>query len=178
MKKCLIVVDYQNDFVEGSLGFEGAKNLDIHICNKIMDYVKNNDDVYFTLDTHYEDYFSTMEGQKLPIKHCIKDTYGYQLYGYTSNLRNIATKTFEKNTFGSLELAHYLKDLEYDEITLCGLVSNICVFTNAVLIKSALPNAKIMVDASIVGSNDLVMQEKSFDMLENLHIEVINRKRG
>ena len=178
MKKCLIVVDYQNDFVEGSLGFEGAKDLDVHICNKIMEYVKNNDDVFFTLDTHDENYSSTVEGQKLPIKHCIKDTYGHQLYGYTSNLRNIATRTFEKTTFGSEELAHYLKDEEFEEITLCGLVSNICVFANAVLIKSALPNSKIMVDASIVGSNDLVMQEKSFDMLENLHIEVINRKRG
>jgi nicotinamidase-related amidase len=178
MKRCLVVVDYQNDFVEGSLGFEGAKDLDLCIYNKIMEYVKNNDDVFFTLDTHTEDYLQTEEGKKLPVVHCVKDTYGYQLYGYTSNLRNIAQKVFEKDTFGSLELAHYLRDNRYKEITFCGLVSNICVFSNAVLTKNACKDAKIIVDASIVGSNDLEMQEKSFDVLENLHIDVINRKRG
>lgn len=179
MKKCLIIIDFQNDFVEGSLGFEGTKNLDLPIYNKAMDYIKNNDDIIFTLDCHYDDtYLDTNEGLNLPIKHCIKDSYGYQIYGFTCSLQHVARKVFEKGTFGSIELANYLRDKDYSEITFCGLVSNICVLTNAIITKTLLPEAKIIVDASLVGSNNLELQEKSFDILENLHINVVNRIRG
>ena len=89
---------------------------------------------------------------------------------------NAAKEIIEKDTFGSIDLAIILKNEEYEEITFCGLVSNICVFTNAVMAKTMLPNSKIIVDASLVSSNDLTLQDKSFDILENLHIEVINRK--
>ena len=176
MKKCLVVVDYQNDFVDGSLGFEDATKLDKPIYDKITEYVKNNEDVYFTLDTHYENYLETVEGKKLPITHCIKNTNGHNIYGMVGSLTSVAKEIIEKDTFGSIDLAIILKNEEYEEITFCGLVSNICVFTNAVMAKTMLPNSKIIVDASLVSSNDLNLQNKSFDILENLHIEVINRK--
>lgn len=81
MKKCLIVVDYQNDFVSGSLGFEKAKTLELGIANKINSYHVNGDDVIFTLDTHYDDYMDSYEGKHLPVPHCIENTDGYKLYG-------------------------------------------------------------------------------------------------
>ena len=82
---------------------------------------------------------------------------------------------FEKNTFGSLDLLHYLEEKRYDVIELVGVVSNICVISNAILAKAAQPEAQIIVDAQCVASNDPAMQEKAFDILENLHIDVVNR---
>ena len=81
MKKLLLVIDYQNDFVSGSLGFEQAVSLEAPICDKIEVYLKNGDDVIFTLDTHDQNYASTQEGKKLPVPHCLKGTHGWQVYG-------------------------------------------------------------------------------------------------
>ena len=116
----------------------------------------------------------TMEGSKLPVKHCIKGSEGWKIHE-SVNYIPLAKKVFEKPTFPSLELANYLKEHEYDEVELCGLVSNICVISNAVMVKAALPNAKIFIDAKATDSFDKALQEKCFDVLEGLHIEVINR---
>ena len=174
MKKLLVVVDYQKDFVDGALGFEGAELIADVIKNKIETYLNNNDDVIFTLDTHEENYMDTMEGHKLPVKHCIKNSDGWKVYESCDYL-NKAKMVFEKPTFPSLDLANYLKDTSYDEVELCGLVSNICVISNAVMVKSALPNANIFIDAKATDSFDKVLQDKCFDVLEGLHIKVINR---
>ena len=174
MRKLLIVVDFQNDFVDGSLGFEKAKELDSIIYNKIVKYKKNNYDVIYTFDTHYEEYLDTLEGQKLPVKHCILGTSGHDLYGTVSSLYNKEEDvTFLKETFPSLELANYLKEHPYDEIELCGLVSNICVLTNVVMVKAALPNAKIIVDRSATASFDEKLNKETFDILNGIHVEVI-----
>ena len=174
MNKLLIIVDYQNDFINGSLGFQGAEKISIVIKEKIEKYLKEGNDIIFTLDTHEEDYMNTMEGNKLPVKHCIKGSEGWKLHE-SVNYIPLAKKVFEKPTFPSLELANYLFDHNYDEVELCGLVSNICVISNAVMVKSALPNAKIVIDAKATDSFDKVLQEKCFDVLEGLHIDVINR---
>ena len=174
MSKLLIIVDYQNDFVDGALGFEGADKISIVIKEKIEQYLKEQNDIIFTLDTHEENYMETMEGSKLPVKHCIKGSEGWKIHE-SVNYIPLAKKVFEKPTFPSLELANYLKEHEYDEVELCGLVSNICVISNAVMVKSALPNAKIFIDAKATDSFDKPLQEKCFDVLEGLHIEVINR---
>ena len=81
MKKLLLVIDYQNDFVSGSLGFEQAVSLEDPICRKIESYLKNGDDIIFTLDTHGQDYSSTQEGKKLPVPHCLKGSDGWKVYG-------------------------------------------------------------------------------------------------
>ena len=175
MKKLLIVVDYQYDFVNGSLGFEGAEKLIPIIKEKIETYLNNNDDIIYTLDTHEENYLSTtMEGKILPIKHCLKNSEGWKVVSEVDYLDK-AIKVFEKPTFPSLDLANYLKDKEYQEVELCGLVSNICVMTNAVMVKASLPNAKIIVDAKATDSFNKDLHEKCLDILEGIHISVINR---
>ena len=174
MKKLLIVVDYQVDFVSGALGFEGAELIGSVIKEKIESYLKENNDVIFTLDTHYENYMDTMEGNKLPVPHCIKGSEGWKVVEEVNYLDR-AIKVFEKPTFPSLELASFLKDKDYQEVELCGLVSNICVLTNAVMVKASLPNARIVIDSNATDSFDKVLQDKCFDVLEGIHIEVINR---
>ena len=174
MKKLLVVVDYQNDFVDGALGFIGAELLADTIKEKIENYLNNNNDVIFTLDTHNEKYMDTHEGKNLPVIHCVKGSEGWKVNKKVDYLDK-AIKVFEKPTFPSLDLANYLKDSDYEEVELCGLLSNICVISNAVMVKSALPNANIFIDAKATDSFDKVLQNKCFDVLEGLHIKVINR---
>ena len=172
MKRLLIVVDYQVDFVNGSLGFNDAVKLEDGIVDKILEFKNNGDDVIFTLDTHYEDYLETFEGVNLPFKHCIKNTIGHDIYGKVKEL-SYSHKLFEKETFGSSKLFHYLMEKEYSEVHLCGVVTNICVISNAVISKSALPNAKIVIYKDLVASNDPVMGEKALEIMANLHMEII-----
>lgn len=171
MKKLLIVVDYQNDFVNGSLGFPKAIDIEENIVKKINEYIKNNDEIIFTLDTHYENYMKTKEGENLPIPHCIKDTKGHELYGKVKDLAN-GHLLIEKETFGSKELMKYLENKEYKSVELIGVVTNICVLSNAVIVKAMLPNTEIIVDSSCLSSNDEVLEQKALDILKNLHIIV------
>lgn len=175
MKKLLIVVDYQNDFVSGSLGFEKAKMLDSVIANKIKTYRDNGDAVAFTFDTHADSYLSTQEGQKLPIPHCIEGTPGWELYGETAAMRRDGDPVFRKNTFGSSSLFDWLRENPFDVIELAGLVLNICVISNAVLSKAAQPEAEIVVDAKATASVDDAICEATLDVLEGLQITVQNR---
>lgn len=120
--KLLLVIDYQNDFVDGSLGFDKAKELEDKIYQKIMAYHNNHDEVVFTYDTHHENYLDTQEGHKLPIAHCIEGTQGWELYGKIKNLEGYKIK---KNTFGASELFAFLKNSRYSEIELVGLQQGI-----------------------------------------------------
>lgn len=178
MKKCLIIVDYQNDFVDGSLGFTRAIDLEYPIANKIDEYRKNGDDVIFTLDTHGENYMQTREGRFLPIEHCIKGSNGHKLYGAVGKRLLEGDKCFFKPSFGSDELYEYLKDSNYSSIELVGVVTNICVISNAILAKTACPEIDIIVDASCVASNDNAINEKALDVMEGLQIKIINRNGG
>jgi nicotinamidase-related amidase len=175
MKKCLIVVDYQNDFIDGALGFDDAINIKDSIISKIKHYHKNGDDVIFTKDTHNNDYLNSEEGRNLPVIHCVKGTIGHEIQTDVKSYMDQLDLLFEKDTFPSLELGIYLRDKEYEEIELCGLVSNICVLSNAVIAKSALPNAHIKVDALATKSFDKTLHEKALDIMEGLHVEVVNR---
>ena len=171
MKKILIVVDFQNDFVTGSLGFEAAQNIESRILERIAEARAEGAEVLFTMDTHLEDYMDTVEGQFLPVPHCIRGTDGWRL---TPALEAVAKEgeCLEKPTFPSLELGEYLRKGEYDEVELIGVVTNICVISNAVMVKAALPNAKIVVDSSACASNDPALELKSYDIMRNLHIVV------
>ena len=110
MKKLLIVVDYQKDFVNGSLGFKEAEDLDEYLASLI-----DQDDVIFTFDTHQNNYLETQEGKNLPIEHCIKNSDGWELYGKVNTAKKEYDICIEKTTFGSLELGNYLKGKVYSQ---------------------------------------------------------------
>ena len=185
MKKLLIVVDYQNDFVDGALGFEGAELLDSRIAQKIDEYREAGDTVCFTFDTHRNNYLETQEGQKLPIPHCIEGTEGYELYGEVANKLLESDSVFRKPTFGSTSLFTRLMERQrvatevgsapYESIELVGLVSNMCVLSNAIIARTACPDVPIIVDASCTAAPDPTLHEKALDVLESLQIEVTNR---
>lgn len=175
MKRLLLVIDYQNDFVNGALGFSGAEKLEDAIVRKIDAAIAAGDDVVFTLDTHEEDYLTTQEGKNLPVAHCLRGTPGRELYGRVAD-RAQGCLCLEKETFGSSALFHYLEDHPYEEIELCGLVSSICVISNAVIAKTAQPQAAILIDAACTAAPDAAMNEKTLDVLENLQVRVTNRK--
>lgn len=112
----------------------------------VVEKVRNTDaDIVYTQDTHYDNYADTQEGKKLPVKHCIKNTEGWELI---SELKDIpALKGFEKNTFGSVELAEWIKEKGYTEVELTGVCTDICVISNAMTIKAVNPEVEISVDA-------------------------------
>ena len=176
MKKLLLVVDYQKDFVDGALGFPGAEKLDGPIAQKIAAYRAAGDDVAFTLDTHGEDYLNTQEGRKLPVVHCVHGTEGWGLYGETAKSVQVGDGMIQKPAFPSLELGNWLREKGYDQIELVGLVSYICVISNAIVAKAALPEAEIMVDAACTAGPDPQLHQKCLDLMEQgLQITVINR---
>lgn len=176
MKKLLVVVDYQKDFIDGTLGFPDAKTLDEAIAKKVDAYHKERDaTVIYTQDTHGKNYAKTQEGRKLPIPHCIRDTEGWEVYGLTAEACGSRDLVIEKPTFGSMELMEICEEEQFEQVELVGLVSNICVLTNAVLLKTALSEAEIIVDAACTACADPVMNEKALDVMEGLQITVINR---
>lgn len=177
MEKYLFVIDYQKDFVDGALGFPGAEKLDAAIAAKVRAYGKGR--VYFTRDTHFENYLHTREGRNLPVTHCIKGTDGWQVYGDTANaLAEMEAPAIDKLVFGmdisDPAIAAVLPETA-DEIELVGLVSNICVVSNAVVLQSKYPEATIIVDASCTDSFDKTLHEKVLDVLAGFQVRVINR---
>lgn len=185
MKRLLVVVDYQNDFVDGALGFEGAELLDGKIAEKIDAYREAGDNVCFTFDTHHKDYLETQEGKNLPIPHCLEGTPGHDLYGEVATKLHETDEVFMKPTFGSTALFERLAKrqcvaaevgtLPYESIEFVGLVSNMCVLSNAVMARAACPDVPIIVDASCTAAPDPETHEKALDILEGLQIKVINR---
>lgn len=171
----LIVVDYQVDFVTGALGFPEAKAIEEAVCNKIQARSKEGYDIIFTFDTHEPDYLSTREGRKLPVSHCQRGSEGWNLYGRTAELLRLGMG-FEKNAFGSLELAQYLRDKKYRRVELIGVVTQLCVLSCTVLAAAALPESDIIVDAACCASPNGPLHESALDVLEALQITVANRK--
>jgi nicotinamidase-related amidase len=173
MPKCLIVVDYQNDFVCGALGFAGAEALDGAIAEKIGEYRANGDTVVFTFDTHGGDYLETQEGRNLPVPHCIEGTDGHELYGETAKAALPSDRRFRKPAFGSGELYEFLKATPFESIELVGLVSNICVLSAAVLAKTAQPETPVIVDSACTAGPDPALHEAALKVMEGLQISVI-----
>ena len=137
MKRLLIVVDMQNDFITGSLGTREAQQAVEPVVRKVLEYKEKGDEVVFTLDTHFENYSETQEGRRLPVPHCIKGTEGWKL---CPQLEGFDGKRFEKHTFGSRECADYAAKGGYDQIELIGVCTDICVVS--------MPETPIKVDAA------------------------------
>ena len=176
MKRLLIVVDYQIDFVTGSLGFPKAETLEEPICRKIAAYRNAGDEIVFTFDTHGEDYMTTVEGKTLPVPHCSRLSNGWQLFGKVASLKSHKDIVFEKPTFGSAGLLTYLQEHPYSSIELCGLVTNMCVLSNAVIAKTAQPDTDIIIDSACTASFDDVLHEKALDVLASIHLTILNRQ--
>ena len=177
MNRYLFVIDYQNDFVDGALGFPGAENLDGRIADKVRAYGKGH--VLFTRDTHFENYLQTREGRNLPVPHCLKGSHGWQVYGKTAQaLAEVEAPAIDKLSFGmdvtDPATAAVLPETA-DEIELVGLVSNICVVSNAVVLQSRYPQATVIVDAACTDSFDKSLNSKVLDVLEGLQVTVTGK---
>ena len=130
----------------------------------------------FTLDTHQENYLDTQEGRKLPVPHCLMNSEGWQLYGKTGQaIDRSRDMVVCKPAFPSLWLANWLKGQGYDQVEMAGLVSYLCVLSNAIMVKAALPEAEIIVDASCTAGPDPALHAKGLDVMEALQITVLNR---
>lgn len=184
--KLLIVVDYQNDFVDGSLGFEKAKAIENRLVIKIEKHIQEGGIVLFTMDTHKNDYLTTREGKSLPVEHCIEKTDGWELHGKIKEVFNKYVKDHVcymmlKDTFGmdmglDLGALKIRKIIESSsEIEMCGVATNICVLSVAVSVQSIAVNTPITIDASCCASFDDDLHEKALDVMEGLQINVINR---
>ena len=177
MNRYLFVIDYQKDFVDGALGFPGAEKLDAKIAEKVRAYGKGR--VFFTRDTHFDNYLSTREGRNLPVVHCMKDTPGWQVYGETAKaLAEVEAPGIDKLVFGmdvTDPATAKVLPASADEIELVGLVSNICVVSNAVVLQSKYPEATIIVDAACTDSFDKSLHEKVLDVLEGFQVKVTGR---
>ena len=167
--KYLIVVDMQNDFVNGSLGSEAAEKT----VSGILDKIKGFDGkIIFTRDTHFDDYLQTQEGKNLPVSHCIKDTDGWQI---VDELSEYAETVVDKAAFGSMDLPNVIGEFSDDveEIQLCGLCTDICVISNAVILKSAFPEAEIVIDSSCCAGVSETSHNTALDAMRALQMKII-----
>ncbi len=170
MKKLLVVVDMQNDFITGSLGTNEAPKIIKNVAGKIRKYEENGSNVVYTRDTHFSDYDKTQEGIKLPVSHCVRGTEGWQI---EKSLQKEGMVIFDKPTFGSIELAEFAKAEEFSEIELCGLCTDICVIANAIVLKTYLPEAKIQVDAKCCAGTTPENHKNALSAMKMCQIEVL-----
>lgn len=175
MKKFLIIVDMQNDFITGSLGTPEAQA----ILPRVVKHIEETPEdvkIIFTQDTHMKNYLDTAEGKKLPIEHCIRGTVGWEIPGVLTNGLD-KPFIFEKPTFGSLELMDYLYDhigKDQDaEIEFCGLCTDICVVSNVLLAKAHFPEAKIVVNSSLCAGATPETHEAALTTMKMCQIDVI-----
>ena len=141
MRKILVVIDMQNDFIDGSLGTKEAQQIVPRVVEKMKEYDPWN--IYLTRDTHYENYLDTQEGRNLPVEHCIEGTHGWQLNDAVARAAEKAT-VIDKPTFGYTGWG----DMEFEKIELVGLCTDICVISNAMIAKAFLPEVPVTVDAA------------------------------
>ena len=175
--KILIVIDMQNDFLHGALKNEYGIKIIPGVVEKIKEYKANNCQIIATRDTHYSDYLKTQEGEKLPVPHCIKDTYGWQIEESIATALGVCL-TFDKPTFGSTMLSDYLRETYYRcmkdiQIEIVGVCTDICVISNAMLIKAVLPDAKICVNSALCAGVTPLSHQTALDAMNACHIDII-----
>jgi len=172
MKKILIVVDMQNDFIDGSLGTNESQLIINNVKIKIYEYYKRGDWVIFTRDTHYSNYLSTSEGKKLPITHCIKDTYGWKI---ADGLEVKGCIYVNKSTFGWLHWKETFNkyNIKFEEIELVGLYTDICVVSNAIILKAAFPDVEITVEMDCCAGVTPKTHKAALETMKMCQINVI-----
>lgn len=173
MKKILVVVDMQKDFVDGALGSKEAVAIVPAVVKKIEGF---DGEIFATFDTHYENYMDTSEGQKLPVPHCIKGTDGWELDAdVAAALAKKAYTPVEKRTFGSVELPDLIRKTVGDEtftLEVIGLCTDICVVSNALILKASFPETPIAVDASCCAGVTVAGHEAALETMRSCQIDV------
>lgn len=170
MNKLLVVVDMQKDFIDGSLGSKEAELIVPNVKKKIEEYLIAGDEVIFTLDTHENNYLDTQEGKHLPVIHCIKGTAGWEL---DDSLKEFSGKRFEKNTFGSPAMGSYIGEGTYESIELIGVCTDICVISNAMLLKAFFPEIPIMVDSTCCAGVTPASHENALNAMKMCQITIL-----
>jgi nicotinamidase-related amidase len=170
IKKALIVVDMQHDFVDGALGSAAAQAIVPNVKKRIAEYKENEDYVLFTKDTHYTGYMNTNEGKHLPVPHCISGTYGWRIL---DELYEEGDHVVMKPTFGYIPLATINGLREADEIELIGLCTDICVMSNAIILKAAFPEKTISVNLDCTAATSEKTFEASVEIFKSCQIELI-----
>lgn len=165
LMKTLVVIDMQNDFINGSLGTKEAVDIVEKVKNKIAEYAKSGNKIIYTRDTHFDDYLSTPEGKKLPVVHCVKGTHGWQI---ADGLYVDGSDIIDKPSFGYTEWGKY----DFDKIELIGLCTDICVVSNALILKALFPNAEISVDASCCAGVTPETHNAALDTMKMCQIDI------
>ncbi|MBE6896004.1 MAG: cysteine hydrolase [Ruminococcaceae bacterium] len=176
MKRLLIVVDMQNDFIDGALGTKEAEAIVEKVVKKIEEW---DGDIVFTLDTHFSDYLSTQEGRNLPVMHCIENTDGWQINGKVKAAAEKKNKTvgmFKKVTFGSAALAEFIKDGNYECAEFIGLCTDICVISNVMVTKAAAPEMPITVDASCCAGVTPQSHKNALEAMKMCQISIVGEE--
>lgn len=171
--KLLVVVDMQKDFVDGALGTKEAQAITHNVVEKVKEEKAAGSEIIFTLDTHEVNYLETAEGKNLPVEHCIRETEGWKLIPSLRPLSD-GCQIIEKPTFGSTRLAHLAAAGKYDEIELIGLCTDICVISNALLLKAAVPETPISVDASCCAGVTPVSHKNALEAMKMCQIIIKN----
>ena len=169
--KALIVVDMQNDFIDGTLGTVEAVAIVDAVADRIRSARANGEAIWFTRDTHETDYMTTQEGRKLPVPHCIRGTAGWKI---SPKLEVADSPVIDKPTFGSFELAEAMAKLEgLESVELLGLCTDICVISNAMLIKARLPELTVCVNAACCAGVTPASHENALNAMKMCQIEII-----
>lgn len=174
--KILIVVDMQNDFVYGSLGTDEAKAIVPTVVDKIHKYREDSDNfIFFTRDTHYGDYMSTLEGRKLPISHCIVGQEGWEIIKEIKDTNIVIDKSsFGFKRWDSLFSAYNIAYSKLDEIEICGLCTDICVISNALILRSLFTEIPIIIDAKCCAGVTPEKHLAALEVMKSCQIDVIN----
>ena len=167
--KYLIVVDMQVDFITGSLGSELATAIVPNVVEKVKSF---DGKIIFTRDTHFDNYMQTQEGKNLPVPHCIKNSDGWQI---CDELKPYVSTVIDKLTFGSIDLPDIIKNFgeEIESIELCGLCTDICVISNAMLLKAAFPEVHITVDSACSAGVSVESHNTALNAMRAVQIEII-----
>lgn len=170
MKKILIVIDYQTEFVTGKFGFLQAENIEKNIAEKIKKYRKDNATIVFTLDTHKDKVLYQFSGETYSAKRCVGRHHEWRLFGSINDLCKEDDLCFIKSTFASTELLEYLRKKNFGKIELAGVAADVCVLANAVIAKTACPKAEIIVDKSCIASSDNKLFESALSIMDSMNI--------
>ena len=171
--KFLVIIDMQNDFITGSLANPDAQKIVPGIVDKI-NHLGDYDTVVLTQDTHYNNYLDTPEGRMLPVKHCIKNTFGHLVHEDIVNAayQHGSSLFLEKETFGSFDLVEKLREHRAYDIELVGTCTDICVISNALILKAAMPSANITVDASCCAGTTPEMHNAALEVMKRCQIKI------